>query len=245
MKKGKLIFVGLGIKSISHITVESRSWIRQSDLVIYHVVDRLTENWIKKQNKNNFSLSDLYVLNQPRLKTYKNMVAKILKPVDEGKTVCVALYGNPGFYVYATHHAAKIAKRNGHYVEVNPGISTLDCLFSDLDIDIVNEGLQVVEATSILSRYKEIDTTSYVIIMQPGPVGEPSYKNGVINTEYLQKLTSLLTEEYGPNHPIYIYHAAIYPITSPLIKKIRIVNLSKNIDIYLSTLCIPPKKINL
>jgi precorrin-2 methylase len=241
-KSGKLIFVGLGIKSISHVTIEAQGWIKQSDIVIHHLVDPLTEKWINKLNRNNFSLSGLYQLNKPRIETYKEMVKTILEPVEEGKTVCVAMYGNPAFYVHATHLAAKKARKKGHYVEINPGISSLDCLLADIDMDIVNEGLQILEATSILCGYKKIDPSSNLIIMQPGPVGEPLYKRGKIDKDSVRRLVKVLVAKYGLNHYIYIYNAAIYSISQPFVKKCRLSYLEKHFEIYLSTLYVPPLK---
>lgn len=242
MKKGKLIFVGLGIKSINHITLESVGWIKECDLVIYHVVDPLTEYWIKSINNNCISLSGLYKFNKPRIETYKEMINTIIEPVKIGKTVCVAFYGNPAFYVYATHKAAKIAKRNGHYVEINPGISSLDCLLAELDIDIVNEGLLVLEATSILYNYKKIDTSMHLVVMQPGPIGEPNYKKGIIDKDALKQFSYKLKSLYGPNHYIYIYDAARYSLAEPGLKKCKLSSLEKHLSVYLSTLYIPPKK---
>lgn len=239
--RGKLIFVGLGIKAISHVTIETQSWIENSDLVIHHAIDPLTESWINGLNPNNFSLNHLYIPNQSRVTTYKNMIETIIEHVDEGKTVCVALYGNPGFYVYATHKAAKIAREKGHYVEINPGVSSLDCLLADLDIDIVNNGLQILEATSLLLGQKKIDTTSFLIIMQPGPVGEKDFKKGVVNFDYFNQLKVLLITEYGEEHDIYIYNAAIYSVVKPTIKICQLKNLENNFDIYLATFCLPPK----
>lgn len=241
IKRGKLVFVGLGVKSVSHVTLEAQAWIKEADIVIHHVTDPATERWIAIKNKNNFSLNPLYQLNRSRMTTYKNMVNQIIEQVNKGKSVCVALYGNPAFYVYATHKAAAIARKYGHYVEINPGISSLDCLLADIDIDIVNKGMQVLEATSILIGQKTIDTSSYLIVMQPGPVGEEKYRGGKINKQSLEKLQELLCNIYGQKHKAYIYEAARYAIAQPVIIKCNMNQLAKKTDIFLSTLVIPPK----
>ncbi len=60
MKKGSLIIAGSGIRSAAHITLETRAWIREADIVLYCVADLATEIWIRENNPNCEDLGVFY-----------------------------------------------------------------------------------------------------------------------------------------------------------------------------------------
>ena len=52
-KKPSLVVVGSGIKFMSHLTIEAKSYIEQSDKVLYLVNDPLMKKWIQDSNTQN------------------------------------------------------------------------------------------------------------------------------------------------------------------------------------------------
>lgn len=61
-KRGSLIAVGSGIKSVGHFTLEVQGWIEQSDIVVYCVADPASEVWIQKHSRACFDLYTLYMV---------------------------------------------------------------------------------------------------------------------------------------------------------------------------------------
>ena len=91
------------------------------------------------------SLQPLYGERKSRMKTYREMVHAMLTEVRAGKNVCVAFYGHPGVFAWAPHEAIRIARKEGYFAHMEPGISSEDCLYADLGIDPATFGCQHYE----------------------------------------------------------------------------------------------------
>ena len=48
--KGRIVFVGTGLKAISHMTLESVGEIKYADRVFYHAADGVTAAFIRSLN---------------------------------------------------------------------------------------------------------------------------------------------------------------------------------------------------
>ena len=59
-KNESLTLVGSGIKSLSHLTMEAKTYITQSEKVLYLVNEPAMKEWIQGANKNTESLDYLY-----------------------------------------------------------------------------------------------------------------------------------------------------------------------------------------
>ena len=110
--KGSLIVVGTGIQAARHASIETVSYIENSNKVLYLVSDYVSELWIKKNNSAE-SLMGFYNEGEPRINAYLSMVDHILKFVKEGLSVCVIFYGHPGVFVFPSHEVIKQAKEIG------------------------------------------------------------------------------------------------------------------------------------
>ena len=98
-----------------------------------------------------------------RIETYYQMAESMLHPLRHGQKVVTIYYGHPGFFVYASHRAVRIAHKQGLKAKMLPGVSALDCLFADLGVDPSYPGLQVLEATDFLVRNRKILTDGHVV----------------------------------------------------------------------------------
>jgi hypothetical protein len=67
----QLIVIGTGIRTVGQMTLESVSWIKRADKVLYIVSDPIAEELIKSLNPNGAeSLYHFYGENKPRIQTY-------------------------------------------------------------------------------------------------------------------------------------------------------------------------------
>lgn len=238
----KLIVVGTGIKSLDHITQETHLEISNADIVFDIVSDPLTQLWLEQKHPSHITLNKLYSESANRIDTYNAMVEEILKPLREGKSVCVVSYGHPGVFAYPMHESIRRAKTEGYPAKMLPGISAEDCLFADLLVDPGSSGCQSFEATDFLVFKRHFDTSSAIILWQIGVIGISKYKKSlkVWNLNGIKILSEYLSEFYPPDHTAIVYEAGIYSASEPKIITTALSELSHANISAISTLYIPP-----
>ncbi|OYQ33610.1 hypothetical protein CHU95_14630 [Niveispirillum lacus] len=208
---GSLTVVGTGIRSISHFTQEAIGHIRDADAVFFAVPDGVTASFIRDLNPDAYNLALHYGEDKRRLVTYVQMAEIILRAVREGKRVTAVFYGHPGFFVSPARRALNIARKEGHRTEMLPGISSTDYLFADLRIDPAVSGCQILEASDMLLRNRPVVTSSHVVLLQVGSVGDSYYSVKGFKNNKRAILFERLIELYGENHPSYHYVGATFP----------------------------------
>lgn len=238
--QSSLTVVGTGIKFVSHLTVEAKTYISSADVVLYLVNDPAMEEWIKKNNKNAKSLAKLYFSYSLRKDSYEAITTYILNALKKNKNVCVALYGHPTIFAEPALEATKKAKILGYSTHILPGISSEACLFADLLINPGSVGYQSYEATDFLIKPKLFDTSCHLILWQVGTIGIISHPKDYINKKGIILLTQKLLEYYSGLHAITLYEAAIYPGFSPIIQNITLKDLPSASLNSVTTLYIPP-----
>jgi precorrin-6B methylase 1 len=242
MSPGSLAVVGTGIKLVAHTTIEARQRIQNAEKLLYVGADPALDQWLSELNPAAESLNGLYRARKPRRQTYEEMVQAILAYVREGYQVCAVFYGHPGVFVYPSHRAIELARKEGFDAWMAPGISAEDCLFADLGIDPAIAGCQTYEATNFLVRRRCVDPYASLILWQIGVIGDRSVRRaGTYNKPGIDALIDVLSEMYGPKHSATVYRAAEWPICDPYIKSVTIEKLHKADITPLSTLYVPAK----
>jgi hypothetical protein len=241
-KKGSLIVVGSGIKSVGHVTIEARGWIAEADIVLYLVADPATEIWIKHTSARCVDLASYYDDAKPRLDTYREITDEILRCVREGLDVCAVFYGHPGVFARSPHEAIRLARAEGYRAAMLPAVSALDCLFADLGVDPAYPGCQMFEATDFLVCRRQINTACHVILWQIGLVGDPGHSSAGYDAHNLPILMETLQTIYGWDYEVVHYQASQYPICPPLIQRLPLSALRSDMVGSASTLYIPPKE---
>ena len=237
-RAGSLVCVGVGITLGSHLTPLSRSHIEQADVVFVAASDGIVEKWIESMNADVRSLQPLYAEGKPRMKTYREMVNAILAEVRAGKKVCAAFYGHPGVFAWAPHRAIALARKEGYFAHMEPGISAEDCLYADLGIDPGTVGCQHYEASQLLYFKRRIDPGAYLILWQAGLIASRSVEES--SEAHLQILADRLAQDYPPRHRIIVYRAATLPIHAPRVERVTLRKLATARIEPPDTLVIPP-----
>lgn len=240
MKKGSLIVVGTGIRSVGQMTVESIAWIQRADKVLYVVSEPIAEAMILRLNPGAESLQKYYIHGKSRLQTYSEFVERILESVHQGNQTCAAFYGHPGVFVLPSHVAIQRARSEGYEARMLPGISAEDCLFADLGIDPATNGCQAFEATDFVIHQRKLDPSSSVILWQIGAVGDWTFKQTGYSNAGLPLLLEKLSEYYRPDHTVFVYEAAVFPGCEPQIRPVPLCQLPATPLSSASTLYIPP-----
>lgn len=240
MKKSSLTVVGTGIKFLSQMTLEARTYIEQSDKVLYLVNDPVLKQWITDVNKNSESLDDVYFSHAKRIDSYHAISKYILSHLTDSKHICVVLFGHPTVFAKPALDAVIDAKEQGYDAKVLPAISSEDCLFADLLIDPGTCGCHSFEATDFLLYRRKFDPNSHLILWQPDVIGVQGHevsqdKIGVrLLCEHLQNF-------YPSNHPVVVYEAAQYPglkprIVKTLLRDLEYITLSSICTLYIQPL---------
>lgn len=210
--------VGTGIQLMGQVTLETESAIRSASKVLYVVTDPVTKGWLTELNDSAEDLIALYDEGKPRIRTYDEMVERILFHVRAGEEVCAAFYGHPGVFVYPSHEAIKLARAEGYRATMLPGISAEDCLFADLGVDPGAMGCQSFEATDFLVYSRRFDEHVPLVLWQISCIGQLTHELEV-STVGLEALARRLGAVYGPDHEAIIYQAARFPVCPPVVHR--------------------------
>jgi len=241
MQNTSLTVVGSGIKVISHITIETKAYIEQSDKVLYLVNSPVMKEWIKKYSKNSESLDELYQKYPLRLHCYRAITEYVLEETRKGQHICMVIYGHPTIFAKSGVDAVIQAKKEGIDARILPGISAEDCLFADLMVDPGRYGCQSFEATDLLVHHRHWDPTSYLIIWQVGIIGALGrVQDDFDNSPGAQLLQERLLTQYPIDHKVILYEAAQYPQFEPKIVEFELGTLAEAQFSRICTLFVPP-----
>ena len=233
--------VGTGIALAGQATLEAVDCMRRADTLFYATPNPATEVWIRRINPSASTLQDCYAEGKPRDRTYREMSDRILSAVRAGRQVCAVFYGHPGVFVQPSHDAIRRARREGFSARMLPGVSAEACLFADLGVDPGEVGCQSFEATDFLASRRRFDPTSVLILWQVGMLGEPSIREGMEGrTDRLRVLTAALRRHYPARHRLVLYEASQFPVSEPIVMRIRLSALPATPVLPMTTIYVPP-----
>ena len=176
-QRGSLVAVGTGLCLVGQLTVEAMAWMRRADRLLYVVVNPIAEAVLRELNPGAAeSLCDFYVDGGRRSEIYAAMAERALVCVREGQLTCFVSYGHPGVFANPVHDAVRRVRAEGYEARILPGISALDCLFADLEIDPALDGFCSFDSTDFLLNERVIDARAGLILWQAGLVGDPCYR---------------------------------------------------------------------
>lgn len=240
---GSLVCVGTGISLAGQITILSKSYIEQADVVFSIMTDGFAQRWLESLNRNVVSLQSFYAQEgeiKNRRDTYQQMVDAILEQVRAGKKVVCALYGHPGIFACVGHYAIEQATAEGFHTQMEPGISAEACLWADLGIDPAASGQQSFEASQFMFYRHSVDPAAHLVLWQIGIAGEHTLTKFHTTSDKLQVLVEQLSQWYPLDHEVIIYEAPSLPVQTVraeylMLKELPYAQLSP-----ISTLVIPP-----
>ena len=239
-RRGSLVVVGTGIRTVGHMTVEALAWIRIADAMFFLVADPVAEAVIRELNPGATSLHGHYGEGVQRAQSYEAMVEEMMGSVRAGKRTVAAFYGHPGVFAFPSHESVRRARREGYLALMLPGVSAEDCLFADLGVDPAVNGCQSYEATDFLIHDRIIDTASQLVLWQVGVVGDWTYRGAGYDLRAFPMLVARLQGLYGPWHEVTLYEAPLFPGVSPVITRIALGHLSSDYVNAGTTMYVPP-----
>lgn len=240
-KRGSLVVIGTGIKTVGQLTTEAIAWMQEADSLLYVVGDPIAEAVMKRLNpKGAVSLSSYYEEGKQRIHAYNAMVEHILRCVRSGDKTVAAFYGHPGVFAYPSHESIRRARSEGFPARMLPSVSSEDCLFADIGVDPAVGGCQSYEATDFLLTAPVIDPSSQLILWQIGTLGDWTYKRIKYDTSAMPLLVRRLCQFYPMAHLITVYEAPMFPAVEAMIAHIPLYSLVHFPITAAMTLYIPP-----
>jgi hypothetical protein len=221
VRAGSLVVVSAGVMAVNHVTVEAQGWIKYADKVFCWGVDPVTERWIASLNRNIQSLESA-----------KALGIQALEFVRAGLTVCAVHADGTATW----REDIRKCRAEGLRAVIVPGVSTEDCLFSDLGIDPRRDGVQIYGATEFLTQLRVPVVSAGLVLRLAGCTGDPTF--GACHPS----LVEVLAGQYGREHEAILYEPARYAICEPLIRRCRIGDLAHAAVTAHTSLFVPPKE---
>ena len=226
MRSADIFIIGLGTVVGWQLTREAEHALRKSEKVFYLDSGLGSADFLRSICKETIDLNPLsYQEGQPRRAAYDRMSALVLKAALETRPVAFAVYGHPRVYVYPTEQISSAAKLLNLKVRIIPGISSLDTMFVDLDLDPGLNGFQMYEATDLIARDRPLQIDVPAMIWQVGVVGTGLYTDRQSNPERFQPLLKHLLKFYGSDHVVSVVKSADTPLTKSSLKNFRLEDL--------------------
>ncbi|HGF0738819.1 SAM-dependent methyltransferase [Legionella pneumophila] len=232
----KLIVVGTGIKSISHLTEETKRVIQNADKVLYLVNENNIKQWIQREAKQAESLDPIYFSSDQRIEAYQALTNHIIDEYQKVSVLCVVFYGHPTVFADSALNAVRQIKINGGEAIILPAVSAQDCLFSDLQIDPGNQGCFSIEATELVIFGRHIDIHSHVLLWQVANFG----RTDGMKSDKLAILKDFLCGYYPADNSICLYEAPSLPTIHPRIEWVPLSSLDQSNINSTTTVYIPP-----
>lgn len=232
----KLIVAGSGIKSISHLTEETKRVIQNADKVLYLVNEDNLKQWIQREAKNSESLDFIYFSSEKRIQAYQALTDHIIEEYKNVSILCVVFYGHPTVFADSALNAVRRIKEAGGEATILPAVSAQDCLFSDLEIDPGDKGCFSIEATELVLFERWIDIHAHLILWQVANFGRADGKKA----DNLAILKEYLSNYYPEDYSICLYEAPTLPTHPSRIEWMQLSDLNQTVISSITTVYIPP-----
>ena len=205
--------IGLGIKGIEHLTRETEEACRRSTEILTVATHPAVLTHLGTLCPKVTDLHPItYREDEHRMQAYYSMAAMTLAAGLEHPPVTFATYGHPQIYVCPTKLIRAAAPYLGLEVEVQPGISALDTMFIDLDVDPAMDGLQMFEATDVLIKQRPLQNDVPCLLWQVGAVETALYSTAVSSRQRFHRIRDYLLRFYPADHEV----TAVYSTNHPL-----------------------------
>ncbi len=192
-----------------HITSEATKAMSRCSK-IYSIVREPVRLWLPTRMLGKIEVVnalDSYVEGALRSENYDRLANSILDDIDESRTIGYVTYGNPMFYDRVAQDLAMRAKGLGITTKVVPGISSLDTVLCDLNLDVA-PFIQIFEASWMVACQIRPRSDIPVLLMQIGAFGS-------LRTHYtqrqdgssLEELVEHLSPLYPSSHTAYLVHS--------------------------------------
>ena len=221
-----IYLVGTGIVGVMHLTREAEAALAASSHVFLVDPGFGVAKHVESLGPQVHNLLGAYHEGRSRIETYLDMASSVVDAALENPPVSLAVYGNPAFFVYPSTLIRRAAEALDLVVHVVPGISSLDTVLIDLDIDAGQSGLQLYEATALLVENRRLDPEVPCLVLQVDAVESVFHTNAPNASSRFGRLQQHLMSFYPADHLVTNVRSATFPIFGPELTTFPLCELS-------------------
>lgn len=218
-----ITIIGLGVAAPDHVTPQGDRAIRAANEVLYVDTGIATREWLEARCPRVTNLYEsCYTEGGERLQTYHEIAAQVVEAAMDHAPVVFAVQGHPTVFCYPPFLVAQVAELVGLSVAVQPGISSMACLFTELMIDPAPHGLLMYEATDLLLRRRPLLPDVPTLIWQVGSLESHLYSTLGSAAARFVRFRDYLLEFYAPEHVVSAVYASPHPLAATQIRRFAI-----------------------
>jgi uncharacterized protein YabN with tetrapyrrole methylase and pyrophosphatase domain len=207
---------GTGMVGYRQVTPEVDAALRDATTIfVVHPQDLVVEHFRSGYGADVVDLASEYEEGEVRSDAYRNMAERVLDAAEADAPVALAVYGHPTVFVSPASLIRERAPDRELAVEMLPGISSMDCIYTDFGIDPGETGIQMFEATDLLLREFDLNPEVPAMIWQVGSVETVLHSTTDSAPGRFTRLREHLQQYYPDDHEVSLLRAATYPITEP------------------------------
>jgi uncharacterized protein YabN with tetrapyrrole methylase and pyrophosphatase domain len=226
-RRPDIYVIGTGIVGVWQLTREAEACLRRSRECFlvdpgYGVGEHIAALGPRVHN-----LIEEYQEGGNRIDTYRQMSARVVAAALDEPPVSLAVYGHPTLFVYPTTLIREAAKHLGLEVEVVAGISSLDTMLIDLDLEPGMNGLQLYDANAILVERRRLDNEVPCLLLQVDAVESAFHSEAPSRPSRFQRLRDHLLQFYPEDHLVTSVRSASFPIFEPQLVDFELGSLPK------------------
>jgi uroporphyrin-III C-methyltransferase len=237
-----IYLLGLGIVACRHLTRETESALRECRTVFMLSNEPAIYRCLTALGPKVIALDYMYEPpGKPRTQVYAEMAEAVLDAARSQPPVAFACYGHPLFYSSSSRMVLDVGQAEGLQIKVLPGVSALDTLFVDLELDPA-PALQLYEATAALVYRYELRPDVPCFLLQVGMLETGLYAPHTSNPARFNRLKEYLLQFYPDDHYVAFALSSTNPVARPKIIRyaIRDIEHITETEHGLMTLYVPP-----
>lgn len=240
MKRSTKLFdialTGIGIGGFEQTTLETIEALQRAR-VIFHLTSHHRK--LKRFCKNVVNLERHYWTGDKDIDVYKRLADLILAEARNGPGVVAVGDGHPAYYDDVTWDVYRRGTRSGLDVRIIPAISCLDSMAAHCGLEINTNGLQILEAATMVSYAQVINPKLDTLIMQIGWFGTSSIVNMLSTRKgVLVPVIEHLTRFYPPDHRVRLMRAPYDRSESPTVITTSLAKLERHHRRIVTSMCL-------
>jgi len=164
-----ILLAGIGMGGPAHTTLETLRLLRRARIV-YTL--SMHEAWLRRVCRRVVSLDDHYYTGEEDGRVYRRLADIVLEEARRGAGVAFVDDGHPLIYDDMCQDVLRRGQRRGLRVTALPAVSFLDTMVAQCGVPFGAEGLQVVEATTLVAARQILNPRFETLVAQLGWFGQ-------------------------------------------------------------------------
>jgi hypothetical protein len=192
--------LGLGVKAIAHITLETHRIVQELDYAVYMDSGTEVQEYLDSMGVNGLNVMDWYQDGQRRQTVYEAISDHIVEKASSLKRVGYLAPGNPIFLNSIVTRIEKQCREKRLPYFLLASVSSIDTIINDLRIPIGDVGLQCFDATTFGRLRPNVDISVPLMLFDPALFNTPivKFREPPVQ-EAIIALQKLLLEIYKPD----------------------------------------------